>query len=70
MVVSLVGSVRYGIISLNGENCLGHRFGIMPETSEKAWLCGMGNSGIWNGNCPKVLGFQEKKIKKHVSNYT
>ena len=42
MVVSLVGSVRYGIISLNGENCLGHPLGIMLETLEKAWLCGDG----------------------------
>ena len=40
MVVSLLGAVRYGIIFLNGESCLGHRLGIMPETSEKVWLCG------------------------------
>ena len=57
MVVSFLGSVRYGIISLNGESCLGHPLGIIPETSEKAWLCGMGNSGRRNRNCPKVLGF-------------
>ena len=45
MVVSLLGSVRYGIIFLNGESCLGHRLGIMPETSEKAWLCVEGDHG-------------------------
>ena len=45
MVVSLFGAVRYGIIFLNGESCLGHRLGIMPETSEKAWLCGEGDHG-------------------------
>lgn len=32
----------------------------MLETSEKAWLCGTGNSGRRNGNCPKVLGFKKQ----------
>ena len=57
MVVSLVGPVRYGVIYLNGESCSVRSLGSCPKRRKRHGYAGMENSGIWNGNCPKVLGF-------------
>ena len=69
MVVSLFGAVRYGIIFLNGESCLGHRLGIMPETSEKAWLCGEGDHGQMERELSQSFRFSQKKFFEKIKFY-
>lgn len=63
MVVSFLGSVRYGIISLNGENCLGQPLGIVSETSEKAWLCGKGKLRQTERELSQSFRFQMLKFE-------